>query len=124
MTSDVRLLGNGRIEFSACIFDHLLYFKRKENTQMARRAPGEYISLPSNAAQHVDAYFEYRAWDKWEFNKKDLYDLLLFSIVGDDDGGTLFTPEEYESYKKRVLPMVRKKHGGGIFEWFCVLAFA
>ncbi|CAF1099382.1 unnamed protein product [Adineta ricciae] len=51
------------------------------------RAPGEYISLPPNAAAHVDAYFEYRA------------------IVGDDDGGKLFTPEEYEEYKKRVLPM-------------------
>jgi len=25
------------------------------------RAPGEYISLPPNAASHVDAYFEYRA---------------------------------------------------------------
>lgn len=25
------------------------------------RAPGEYISLPANAASHVDAYFEYRA---------------------------------------------------------------
>ncbi|CAF3780682.1 unnamed protein product [Rotaria sp. Silwood1] len=51
------------------------------------RAPGEYISLPSNAAAHVDAYFEYQA------------------IVGDDDGGKLFTPEEYEEYKRRVLPM-------------------
>ena len=28
-------------------------------------------------------------------------------IVGDDDGGTLFTPEEYEAYKKKVLPQVR-----------------
>lgn len=27
-------------------------------------------------------------------------------IVGDDDGGKLFTPEEYEAYKKKVLPMV------------------
>ncbi|VCW96628.1 unnamed protein product [Gulo gulo] len=26
-------------------------------------------------------------------------------IVGEDDGGKLFTPEEYEEYKKRVLPM-------------------
>ncbi len=26
-----------------------------------RRAPGEYINLPSNAAADVDAYFEYRA---------------------------------------------------------------
>ncbi|CAF1218600.1 unnamed protein product [Rotaria sordida] len=51
------------------------------------RAPGEYVSLPSNAAADVDAYFEYRA------------------IVGDDDEGKIFTPEEYEEYKKRVLPM-------------------
>ncbi|NXN90821.1 F221A protein, partial [Rhinopomastus cyanomelas] len=26
-------------------------------------------------------------------------------IVGDDDGGKLFTPEEYEEYKKKVLPV-------------------
>ncbi|CAF0780556.1 unnamed protein product [Didymodactylos carnosus] len=52
-----------------------------------RRAPGEYIQAPPNAAAHVDAYFEYRA------------------IVGDDDGGQMFTPEEFEAYKKRVLPM-------------------
>jgi hypothetical protein len=32
--------------------------------------------------------------------------LFLNSIVGDDDGGKLFTPEEYEAYKRRVLPMV------------------
>ncbi|CAF3855223.1 unnamed protein product, partial [Adineta steineri] len=51
------------------------------------RAPGDYISLPPNAAAHVDAYFEYRA------------------IVGDDDGGNLFSPEEYDAYKRRVLPM-------------------
>jgi hypothetical protein len=25
------------------------------------RAPGEYVSVPPNAAAHVDAYFEYRA---------------------------------------------------------------
>lgn len=29
------------------------------------------------------------------------------SIVGEDDGGKIFTPAEYEEYKKRVLPMVR-----------------
>ena len=27
-------------------------------------------------------------------------------IVGDDDGGELFTPEQYEEYKKKVIPMV------------------
>ncbi|CAF3981477.1 unnamed protein product, partial [Adineta steineri] len=52
-----------------------------------RRAPGEYINLPSHAAADVDAYFEYRA------------------IVGDDDGGRVFSPQEYEEYKRRVLPM-------------------
>uniref|UniRef100_A0A8C5YWZ7 Protein FAM221A n=1 Tax=Marmota marmota marmota TaxID=9994 RepID=A0A8C5YWZ7_MARMA len=26
-------------------------------------------------------------------------------IVGEADGGKLFTPEEYEGYKKKVLPM-------------------
>jgi hypothetical protein len=26
-------------------------------------------------------------------------------IVGDDDGGVMFTPEQYEAYKKRVIPM-------------------
>ena len=30
-------------------------------------------------------------------------------IVGDDDGGQTFTPEEYDEYKKRVLPMVSHK---------------
>ncbi len=28
------------------------------------------------------------------------------SIVGDDDEGKVFTPQEYEEYKKSVLPMV------------------
>jgi hypothetical protein len=28
-------------------------------------------------------------------------------IVGNDDGGHLFTPEEYEKYKKEVIPMVK-----------------
>jgi len=39
-----------------------------------------------NAAAHVDAYWEYK------------------KIVGDDDNGTMFTPEEYTKYKKEVLP--------------------
>ncbi|KAJ8365964.1 hypothetical protein SKAU_G00147950 [Synaphobranchus kaupii] len=34
----------------------------------------------------IDEYLEYRR------------------IVGDDDGGRLFTPEEYEDYKRKVLP--------------------
>ena len=31
---------------------------------------------------------------------------LFCRIVGDDDGGELFTPEQYDEYKKNVLPMV------------------
>ena len=27
-------------------------------------------------------------------------------IVGDDDRGRLFTPEEYEEYKKKMIPQV------------------
>ncbi|CAI9611040.1 unnamed protein product [Staurois parvus] len=38
------------------------------------------------AAGAIDEYLEYRR------------------IVGEDDGGKLFTPEEYEEYKKTVLP--------------------
>lgn len=32
--------------------------------------------------------------------------VIFFRIVGDDDGGKMFTPEEYAAYKKKVLPMV------------------
>ncbi|XP_063777802.1 protein FAM221A isoform X1 [Pseudophryne corroboree] len=39
------------------------------------------------AAGAIDDYLEYRR------------------IVGEDDGGKLFSPEEYEQYKKTVLPM-------------------
>ena len=31
-----------------------------------------------------------------------------YRIVGDDDGGKMFTPEEYEEYKKKVVPQVEK----------------
>ncbi|KAG2465144.1 F221A protein, partial [Polypterus senegalus] len=44
------------------------------------------ICLSSDAAAAVDEY------------------LLYNRIVGEDDGGKLFTPEEYEEYKKKVLP--------------------
>uniref|UniRef100_A0A665W1F0 Protein FAM221A n=1 Tax=Echeneis naucrates TaxID=173247 RepID=A0A665W1F0_ECHNA len=46
----------------------------------------EKICLDQSALKAVDEYWEYRR------------------IVGDDDGGTPFTPEQYEEYKKRVLP--------------------
>lgn len=45
-----------------------------------------HLKLDKSAASAVDAYLEYR------------------QIVGDDDNGQLFTPEEYEKYKKKVLP--------------------
>ncbi|XP_012496123.1 PREDICTED: protein FAM221A [Propithecus coquereli] len=46
----------------------------------------ERLSLPPGGAAAVDEYLEYRR------------------IVGEDDGGKLFTPEEYEEYKRKVLP--------------------
>jgi len=45
-----------------------------------------YLKFDGSAAADVDAYLEYRR------------------IVGDDDGGELFTPEQYEQYKKERLP--------------------
>lgn len=56
-----------------------------------RDQPSDRVNLPRSAASHVDAYFEY--------NK----------IVGNDDGGVPFSPEEYEKYKREVLPMVIKR---------------
>ncbi|KAB1275999.1 Serine/threonine-protein kinase 31 [Camelus dromedarius] len=47
----------------------------------------ERLTLPPGGAAAVDEYLEYRR------------------IVGEDDGGKLFTPEEYEEYKRKVLPM-------------------
>ncbi|XP_078284781.1 protein FAM221A [Rhinoraja longicauda] len=47
----------------------------------------ERISLDRDALAAVDSYVEYRR------------------IVGEDDAGTLFSPEEYERYKKTVLPI-------------------
>ncbi|KAK3097846.1 hypothetical protein FSP39_013755 [Pinctada imbricata] len=49
-----------------------------------------HLKFGGNAAASVDAYAEYKR------------------IVGDDDGGVLFTPEQYEAYKKRVLPIRMK----------------
>ena len=50
--------------------------------------PGERIAVGRGGAKAIDAYFEYS------------------KIVGQDDGGTPFSPEEYENYKREVLPMV------------------
>ncbi|KAM6201302.1 protein FAM221A isoform 2-T2 [Rhynchocyon petersi] len=47
----------------------------------------ERLTLPPGGVDAVEEYLEYRR------------------IVGEDDGGKLFTPEEYEEYKKKVLPM-------------------
>jgi len=64
-------------------------YKLKYSCGMSDRGqPKDRLNLPKNAASHIDAYFEY--------NK----------IVGNDDGGVPFTPEEYEKYKREVLPMV------------------
>ncbi|KAH3691411.1 protein FAM221A-like [Dreissena polymorpha] len=46
-----------------------------------------YMKFGGNAAASVDAYLEYKR------------------IVGEDDGGVMFTPDQYEAYKKKVLPM-------------------
>ncbi|KAM7384069.1 hypothetical protein PAMA_011426 [Pampus argenteus] len=46
----------------------------------------ETICLDKSAFKAVDEYWEYRR------------------IVGDDDGGKLFTAEQYEEYKRKVLP--------------------
>jgi len=45
-----------------------------------------HLKFDRSKAADVDAYLEYRR------------------IVGDDDGGVLFTPEQYEAYKEEVLP--------------------
>ncbi|TWW65746.1 protein FAM221A isoform X1 [Takifugu flavidus] len=48
------------------------------------------ISLDKSAQKAVDDYLEYKR------------------IVGDDDGGKLFTPEEYEAYKSKIVPQRAK----------------
>ena len=49
-----------------------------------------HLKFDESRAADVDAYVEYRR------------------IVGDDDGGVLFTPEQYEEYKREVLPQRTK----------------
>ncbi|XP_056273978.1 protein FAM221A [Pseudoliparis swirei] len=50
----------------------------------------EKICLDESALQAVDDYMDYKR------------------IVGDDDGGQLFTPEKYEEYKRKFLPQRMK----------------
>merc|ERR1711894_603698 len=44
------------------------------------------MKFSGDKAAAVDAYLEYRR------------------VVGDDDGGELFTPDQYDDYKKKILP--------------------
>ncbi|KAG7245063.1 hypothetical protein INR49_023629 [Caranx melampygus] len=50
----------------------------------------ETIGLDESALKAVDEYWEYRR------------------IVGDDDGGRLFTPQQYEEYKRKMIPLRMK----------------
>jgi len=50
-----------------------------------------HIKADSSASSNVDAYYEYRM------------------IVGDDDKGKMFSPHEYESYKKK-MSLLRSKN--------------
>ncbi|XP_052064303.1 protein FAM221A-like isoform X1 [Mytilus californianus] len=49
-----------------------------------------HLKFDNKNAQAVDEYLEYKR------------------IVGDDDGGELMTPDQFEEYKKKVLPMRMK----------------
>ncbi|KAL8603803.1 hypothetical protein ACOMHN_058538 [Nucella lapillus] len=49
-----------------------------------------HLKFDGSKAAAVDAYLEYRR------------------IVGEDDGGELMSPEEYENYKKKVIPLRMK----------------
>ena len=57
--------------------------------EMAGRGRGGdqyHMKFSGDKAAAVDAYLEYRR------------------VVGDDDGGELFTPDQYDDYKKKILP--------------------
>ncbi|XP_034561184.1 protein FAM221A [Notolabrus celidotus] len=50
----------------------------------------ETMTLDKSALKAVDDYWEYKR------------------IVGDDDGGKLFTPKQYEEYKRKMIPQRMK----------------
>jgi len=71
-----------------------------------------FFSLLDFYIVHVYRYSDpYRFWSRqndqtYFFRIQCIYSALPARIVGDDDGGTMFTPDQYEDYKRRVLPMV------------------
>ncbi|KAI3358480.1 hypothetical protein L3Q82_014903, partial [Scortum barcoo] len=60
--------------------------KQKKDTINLGFSKMERTCLDKSALKAMDDYWEYRR------------------IVGDDDEGKLFTPEQYEEYKRKVLP--------------------
>ena len=50
---------------------------------------------------HLHVHYCYQNVDRHYY----MY-IIVIRIVGEDDGGKPFTPEEFEEYKKKVLPMV------------------
>lgn len=77
-----------------------------------RGPPGERLSFGKGAAKAVDDYWEYTRLEHCQAKRFAKYFLfskqkvLPLRIVGNDDGGVPFTPEQYENYKREVLPMV------------------
>jgi hypothetical protein len=70
----------------------------------------EKLVVSSEAQAGIDAYIEYRNIVGSSICICSILTFLIFfsasiSFPGDDDGGKLFTPAEYETYKRRVAPM-------------------
>ena len=49
---------------------------------------------------------------------ENILNLYSNRIVGNDDGGKIFTPQEYEQYKREVLPMVSNSQSKGFLIYF------